>query len=141
MTVVGLLAFGYITVADVTMLYMIAIMVGSLMGRGPSLLAASLSVAAFDFCFVAPRFTFAVHDVRHLLTFGVMFGAGLVISTLTVRLRREQRDAVAREQRTRTLLAFTREVTTANTVAIARPRLSASAEARKAIPPTATYTQ
>ncbi|HVK73378.1 MAG TPA: sensor histidine kinase KdpD [Kofleriaceae bacterium] len=116
-TAIGLAAFAYITIADITMLYLIAIMLASLPGRGPALLAASLAVAAFDFCFVTPRFTFAVHDVRHLLTFFVMFGAGLAISTLTVRLRRLADTSIGREQRTRTLLAFTREVTTVNSVA------------------------
>jgi two-component system sensor histidine kinase KdpD len=38
-------------------------------GRGPSLLAASLAVAAFDFFFVPPRFTFSIANARYLLTF------------------------------------------------------------------------
>jgi two-component system sensor histidine kinase KdpD len=112
-TALGLLAYDYIELADVTMLYLIAIMLGALAGRGPALLAASLAVAAFDFCFVPPRFTFAVHDARHLLTFGVMFGSGLAISTLTVRLRRQEHEAIRRERRTAALLAFTREVAAA----------------------------
>src|SRR5262249_43501864 len=115
-TGVGLLAFDVLTLADITMLYLIAIMVASLMGRGPSLLAASIAGAAFAFCFVQPRFTFAVSDARNLLTFAVMFGSGFVISTLVVRIRRQERDAVEREQRTAALLAFTRDVTVATTV-------------------------
>jgi two-component system sensor histidine kinase KdpD len=116
-TAIGMLAFDYVTLADVTMLYLIAIMLASLIGRGPSLLAASLAVAAFDFCFVPPRFTFAVSDVRYILTFVMMFVSGLVISTLTVRLRRQEREAIDREQRTAALLAFTREVGAATSVA------------------------
>lgn len=112
-TAIGMILADLVTLADVTMLYLIAIMVASLGGRGPSILAASLAVAAFDFCFVPPRFTFAVSDVRHLLTFGVMFASGLAISTLTVRLRRQERDAIQRERRTAALLAFTREVSAA----------------------------
>lgn len=112
-TALGSVVAPYVTLADITMMYLIAIMVASLPGRGPSLLAASLAVAAFDFCFVPPRFTFAVSDVRHLLTFAVMFACGLAISTLTVRLRRQERDAIQRERRTAALLAFTREVASA----------------------------
>ena len=41
-------------------------------GRGPAVLAAFLSVAAFDFFYVPPRFSFAVSDVQYLLTFAVM---------------------------------------------------------------------
>ena len=112
-TALGLVTYPFLTLADITMLYLIAIMVASLSGRGPALVGASLAVAAFDFCFVPPRFTFAVSDARHFLTFGVMFGAGLVISTLTTRLRRQERDAIQRERRTAALLAFTREVASA----------------------------
>lgn len=115
-TVMGLLARPYATIADVTMLYLIAIMVSSLLGRGPSLLAASLAVLAFDFCFVPPTLRFVISDARFLLTFGVMFGCGLMISTLVVRLRRQERDAISRERRTAALQAFTRDVAEANDV-------------------------
>lgn len=114
-TALGLAVFPYATLADITMLYLIAIALASLFGRGPALAAASIAVAAFDFCFVAPQFTFAVSDTNHVLTFAVMFGAGLVISTLTGRLRRQERDAVIRERNTAALLAFTRDIAAATT--------------------------
>jgi len=101
-TAIGLSAFAYMSTADITMLYLIAIMVASLIGRGPALLAASLAVAAFDFCFIPPRFTFAVNDARYLLTFAMMFASGLVISTLAVRLRRQELRARNEELRART---------------------------------------
>src|SRR5262249_52246285 len=103
----------YATIAEITMLYLIAITLASLAGRGPSLVAASLAVAAFDFCFVPPRFTFAVSDVRYLMTFAVMFAAGLAISALTTRPRRRERDALIRERHTAALLAFTRDIAAA----------------------------
>jgi two-component system sensor histidine kinase KdpD len=89
---------------------MLAIMIASLLGRGPSLAAATVAVALFDVCFVPPRWTFVVADTRYVLTFVVMFVAGAVISTLVVRLRHQEREAVGREQRTATLLAFSRDV-------------------------------
>lgn len=106
----GMLAFDYVALTEISMLYLIAIVLASLLGRGPSLVAASFAVVAFNFCFVPPRFTFAVADVRHLLTFAVMLGSGAVISTLVIRLRRQKRDAISREQRTAHLQAFTRDV-------------------------------
>ena len=115
-TVVGLLSYDYVTRADITMLYLLGIMLASLLGRGPSLVAASLAVAAFDWCFVPPRFTFTISDLPHLLTFAVMFASGLVISTLVVRLRGQERDAITREQRTAQLQAFTRDVAVATTL-------------------------
>ncbi|HZJ67608.1 MAG TPA: sensor histidine kinase KdpD, partial [Kofleriaceae bacterium] len=112
-TALGMALSDVATTAEVTMVYLIAITLASLGGRGPSLVAASLAVAAFDFCFVPPKYTFAVSDLRYLMTFAVMFASGLAISTLTTRLRRQERDAVIRERHTAALLAFTRQIAAA----------------------------
>ena len=80
------------------------------LGRGPSILAAVLSVAAFDFCFVPPRWTFAVGDTQYLLTFLVMLLTGLVISTLTARVQFQAESARRRERRTAALYAISREL-------------------------------
>jgi two-component system sensor histidine kinase KdpD len=104
-------------VPDLEMLYLVAVMLAALrFGRGPSLLAAGLSVAAYDFFFVLPYYTFAVSDWRYLMTFGVMFGAGWLISTLTIRIRRQEGAAVAREERTRALFELGRELGNARTM-------------------------
>jgi two-component system, OmpR family, sensor histidine kinase KdpD len=92
-TALGLVVFPYATSADLAMMYLVAIALASLFGRGPSMLASTLSVLAFDFCFIPPRFTLSVEHPTHLFTFAVMFAAGLVISTLTERLRRRERRA------------------------------------------------
>ncbi|HTE53228.1 MAG TPA: DUF4118 domain-containing protein [Kofleriaceae bacterium] len=94
-TGLGLAVYVYLEMVDLAMLYLVAIMVAAVRGRGPALLAASLSVAAYNFCFTPPRFTLVVADARHLVTFAVMFVTGLAISTLTERLRR--REAEVRE--------------------------------------------
>lgn len=113
-TLLGLGGSGYLNATDLAMMYLVAIMLAALGGRRPALVAAALAVAAFDFCFVPPRYTFAVEDVRHLVTFAVMFAAGLTISALTGRLRAHQADAQARERRTAALHAFTRDVAAAD---------------------------
>jgi K+-sensing histidine kinase KdpD len=112
-TAIGMVTYGYATLTDITMVYLIAITLASLAGRGPSLVAASLAVAGFDFCFVPPTFTFSVSEARYLMTFAVMFAAGLAISTLTTRLRRQERDALIRERHTAMLLAFIRDIAAA----------------------------
>ncbi|MGE0546911.1 MAG: DUF4118 domain-containing protein [Kofleriaceae bacterium] len=93
-TTIGLVLYPHLTLADMTMVYLIAIMLASLAGRGPSLVAASLAVVTYDVCFVEPRYRLAVSDVHHVLTFAVMFGCGLAISTLTERLRRQKQEAI-----------------------------------------------
>lgn len=92
-TVLASLISSYVTPVDLAMIYLLGIVVtASFSGKGPSLLATLLSVAAFDFFFVPPYYTFAVHDARYVVTFAVMFVVAVVISRLTLRLR-EQADA------------------------------------------------
>jgi two-component system sensor histidine kinase KdpD len=100
-----------VSLPDVEMLYLLAVMIAAVaFGRGPSILAAALSVAAYDFCFVPPYMTFAVADTQHFLTFSMMFGVGLFISELTARIRRQQQDAALREERTAALYALSRDL-------------------------------
>jgi len=97
--------------SNIVMVYLLGIVVVAMRtGRGPSLMAAVLSVAAFDFFFVPPQFTFAVTDARYLFTFLVMLIVGLVISGLTVRTRSQAEAAQHREQQTATLYAMSREL-------------------------------
>ncbi len=94
---------------DVAMLYVLCILlVASRFSRGPALLASLGSVAAFDFFFVPPYFTFAVSDVRYVVTFGVLLATGLLVSTLTLRVRNQAEVAREREQRMTLLHMMTR---------------------------------
>jgi two-component system, OmpR family, sensor histidine kinase KdpD len=116
-TAIGMLVRDHVTIADQAMLYLPAILVAALGGRGPSLAAAALSVGAFDFFFVPPRFTFAVSDMRSLITFVVMFVVGTAIGGLVARLRAAEEASREREHRTAALLAFTRDAAAATDVA------------------------
>jgi two-component system sensor histidine kinase KdpD len=94
---------------DVEMLFLLAVMIVALTsGRRASILAAVLAVGAYDFFFVPPPYTLNVSDARYFLTFAMMLGIGIVIGTLTLRVREQQRAAVVREQRTGALLALSR---------------------------------
>lgn len=100
---------------DVALLYLAAIMLSAAWhGRGPSTFAAAVSVAAFNYFLVEPRFTFEVAEPRYVLTFTMMFGIGLVISGLTSRLRTQQREAEAREAKTHALYALGRALAAAS---------------------------
>ncbi|GLH73500.1 two-component sensor histidine kinase [Geothrix limicola] len=97
--------------ADIIMVYLLGILiVATRFGRGPSLLASILSVAAVDFLFVPPYLTFAVTDFRHVGTFAVMLLLGLVIGNLTERIRAQARLARGREQRTHALYRLGQEL-------------------------------
>lgn len=98
-------------VPDVEMLFLLGVTVVAVTsGRRASLLAAALSVVAYDFFFVPPALTLDVADARYVLTFVMMLGIGAIISTLTLRLRQEERAAVARERRTSALYGLSRQL-------------------------------
>jgi two-component system sensor histidine kinase KdpD len=102
---------GLMDLPDLEMLFLLAVMGAAVwFGRGPSILAAALGVASYDFFFVAPFHTFSVDDRRYFLTFGMMFAVSFAMSELAGRLRRQQRDAQAREERTAVLYDLTREL-------------------------------
>ena len=97
----GLLIFHHLDLADVAMLYILCItVVATRYGHWAALLASVMSVAALDFFFIPPRFTFAVQDVRHVGTFGVMLGVGWVVANLAERIRAQARLALEREYHT-----------------------------------------
>src|SRR5262245_9959400 len=101
----------FLTLTDVAMLYVLASgLVAYRYSRKPSVLAAFLAIVLFDFFFVPPRFTFAVSDVRYVLTFGVMLAITLLISMLTLRVRDQAEMARQRERGTAVLYAMTREL-------------------------------
>ncbi len=103
----GVAADSRLALPDDAMLYLFAIMLSALGGRGPGLLAAGLSVTCYDFFFVPPRHTLAVADLRHIMTFAVMFTVGTAMGSLVARLRRAEEASRQRERRTAALLAFT----------------------------------
>lgn len=110
-TALGTLVLPLLSVTDVAMLFLLAVgLVASRFGRGPSMVAAFLSIALFDFFFVPPRFTFAVADLHYVLTFGVMLVTALAISAVANRLREHAEAARERERRTATLYAMSHEL-------------------------------
>jgi two-component system sensor histidine kinase KdpD len=123
-TVIAWFLFGRSQLADIVMVFLLGVVLVSMrFGYGPSLLAAVLSVIAFDFFFVPPYLSFAVTDLRHFVTFGVMFLVAVVISQLTNRIRDQADSARGRERRTASLYAISRELG----VATARPALVVAA--------------
>jgi two-component system sensor histidine kinase KdpD len=97
--------------SNIVMLFLLAVVIVAVrFGRGPAVLAAFLSVAAFDFLYVPPRFSFSVSDVQYLVTFGVMLVVALVIGQLTAVLTWQARVATLREERMGALYQMSRDL-------------------------------
>ena len=100
--------------ANIVMLFLLTeVLIAMRFGRGPAVMSAFVSVAAFDFFFVSPRMSFAVSDVQYIVTFGVMLVVGLIVGQLTSGLRFQARIASHREARARALYQFARELSAA----------------------------
>ena len=103
--------FGQTQLADVVMVFLLGVVIVSMrFGYGPSLLAAVLSVVSFEFFFIPPLFSFAVSDLRHIVTFFVMFTVAFVVSHLTKRIRDQADAARRREGNTASLYALSLEI-------------------------------
>ncbi len=90
--------------ANTIMIFLVAIVFAAyLFGSHASIWASILSVLLFDFFFVPPFHTFAVADAQYVVTFGVMLGTGLLISSLTTRHKLQFENARLREQHTAAL--------------------------------------
>ena len=111
---IGLLFRSVLSTTDTAMLFLLGVvLVGARARQRPALVASVLSIAAFDFLFVPPYYTFAVGDLRYLLTFGMMLGIAIVIARLTGRIREQAERSSAREQRTAAAYALSREIAAA----------------------------
>ncbi len=111
----GLVGWGFaglqLDETNIVMVFLLGVaFVAAWLGRGPAIAASMVSVLVFDFCFIPPRFSFAVSDAQYVLTFAVMLVIGLLISTLTARVQLQLRLSQQQERRTATLFRLTRQL-------------------------------
>src|SRR5262249_15133351 len=102
---------GYVETALI-MLFVI-VLLGSFVGRGPILLAATLSVLLIDYLFIPPRFSFSITTLQHGLILSLYFIFALVTGNLTARLATQKRLLRQREDRTAALYRMSRDIETA----------------------------
>jgi two-component system sensor histidine kinase KdpD len=108
-TVVAAPLANYLDLANIVMLYvLVVVVIAFCFGKTPTVVAVILNVAAFDFFFVPPRFSFAVAGAQHLLTFAAMMATGLVIAHLADLLKKQAAEANLRENRSHDLYEMAR---------------------------------
>ncbi len=96
---------------NTVMFYLLAVVLAAVrLGLQPAVLTAFLGVLAFDFFFVAPRFSLAVSDVEYLVTFAGFLTVGLVISTQVARSRERAESLRLREVQTASLYYLSRDL-------------------------------
>ncbi|WP_129126008.1 sensor histidine kinase [Geomonas oryzae] len=101
----------FLAPTNLVMIYLLAVVLAALrLGRKEATCTAFLSVLAYDFFFVPPRFTFAVSDTQYLITFLALFVVGVVISTLVSQTRERAEAIRQREAQTATLYYLSRDL-------------------------------
>jgi two-component system sensor histidine kinase KdpD len=110
-TLVCLPLYGRVNVANLALVYVLSVAVTSYrFGRAHAVLSSFLSVAALNYFFVEPRFTFLIADTQYLLTLIVMLVVGLTISGLAHALRQHAVQSEKREKRAEVMFELSRKL-------------------------------
>jgi two-component system, OmpR family, sensor histidine kinase KdpD len=112
--ILGNLAVNYFDATSLVVFYLVAVVAAAIyLGRGPSVVASLLSLAAYELFYVVPRFGVSPRDFQHLLTFGGLVLVGWVISNMTAIARDQVSASQRREAQTAALSRLSRELTEA----------------------------
>lgn len=113
-TALNLLFYDPVVYWAPSIIYLFTVTVlGAFAGRGPTLLAATLSALLWNFLFIPPRFTLDVERLEDILMLLLYFVIAAVISSFTIRLRRKQDRLARRESITAHLYDLSRELSAA----------------------------
>jgi two-component system, OmpR family, sensor histidine kinase KdpD len=103
--------YPYFHLSNLIMVYLLGVMLTATeCGRGPAILSSLLSVLAFDFFFVPPRFSFNVDEAQYIVTFVVMCLVGLVISHLAAGMRQQATLARLQERQAEAMHGLSRQL-------------------------------
>lgn len=94
---------------------LVVVLVALKVGRGPVLLAGTLSALLWDFFFLPPRFTFAIAKLEDFLLLLLFFVVAIVLGQLVARIRAQEQAERRREARAVALYEFTRDLAEATT--------------------------
>lgn len=110
-TALCFLMYPYFHLSNLIMVYLLGVMITAMeCGRGPAILNSLLSVLAFDFCFVPPRWSFTVEDAQYIVTFMVMFLVAVLISHLTNLIRQQAEATRLQERQTAAMHGLSRQL-------------------------------
>jgi two-component system sensor histidine kinase KdpD len=112
-TGLSFLVHPYLELSNLIMVYLVGVMVTAIhWGRGPAILNSVLSVLTFYFFFVPVRYSFTLVETHFIFTFAVMLLVALVISHLTILIRRQAEAARLQERQTAAMHALSRQLAT-----------------------------
>ncbi|HMP71284.1 MAG TPA: sensor histidine kinase KdpD [Pirellulaceae bacterium] len=99
------------TEANLVMTYLLGVIfISARFGFWPSIVGSMLAVLCFDVFFTEPYYTVVVNDSQYIVTFSVMLIVGLLIVTLTNRIRLQVRLSRQNEHRMEALYRLSRKL-------------------------------
>lgn len=116
-TALGLLIDQWLPIANISVAYLLAVMVVAMKsGLRAGILASVWSFLAFNFFFTEPRGTFAITDTQNILTVVFFLIAAVTVSNMAARLRAQIQATRESVRRTTNLYDFGRKITAAATL-------------------------
>ncbi|MCY0879541.1 MAG: DUF4118 domain-containing protein [Firmicutes bacterium] len=103
---------------NIALLYLLPVLYSAVKwGLRPALFASGLGVMAFDFFFIPPIFSYAVSDVRYLISFAVFLVVAVLTASLASSLQQKTREAERRARMAALLLGISRRMARVNDAA------------------------
>lgn len=108
-TILSFALYDVVGYTAISLIYLsVVLTLGLLVGRGPLVVAATISALAWDYCFIPPRYTFYIGKLEDYLTLGIYFVVAMVMGNLMARLRLREQVLMTREERVAAVYNFSR---------------------------------
>lgn len=116
MSLIAFLLRNSLNEVNLLFLFLLPVILTALyLGKGPSIVAALISILTFDYLFIPPYFSFAVSDVQYFVSFIVYITVIVVISNLASKLRNKVELLKQSEAKNIGLYGLSRDLVTART--------------------------
>jgi two-component system sensor histidine kinase KdpD len=113
-TVIGLGLYAFLPLQNISMLYLVAVVVcGIRNGRLSAIVASGLSFLAYNFFFIEPVHTFTVAKPHELFALVIFLAAAVLTGELAGRMREQAERSRRQEQATQALYEFSRKLASA----------------------------
>lgn len=89
------------------------LLIATYLGRGPALVAASISALLWNFLFITPQYTFIISQAQDVILVALYFAIALFTGNLTARIRRQERQTRYHNERIQALYTLAHKTATA----------------------------
>lgn len=108
-TFAGFLARDLLGYTAMSLIYLsVVLTLGVFVGRGPLIVAATISALSWDFVFIPPYYTFYIAKLEDYLTLALYYVVAMVMGNLMARLRLREQVLMTREERVAAVYNFSR---------------------------------